>query len=73
MFLNGRTAMEFCHSDVGSVFDFSMLDELLPLSDSEAGNPNLFSKEDIERAKTLGADDFMVKAYYTTEEILKKM
>jgi DNA-binding response OmpR family regulator len=34
---------------------------------------NLFSKEDISRAKLLGADDFMVKAYYTTEEIMTKV
>ena len=31
---------------------------------------NLFSKEDIQRAQALGIDDFMVKAYYTTEEII---
>jgi CheY-like chemotaxis protein len=34
---------------------------------------NLFSKEDIKRAKDLSIDDFMVKAYYTTEEILTKV
>ncbi len=34
---------------------------------------NLFSKEDIQKAKTLGIEDFMVKAYYTTEEILTKV
>ncbi|HEX9503948.1 MAG TPA: response regulator [Patescibacteria group bacterium] len=34
---------------------------------------NLFSKEDIKRAKDLSIDDFMVKAYYTTEEILTRV
>ena len=34
---------------------------------------NLFSKEDIQRAKDLSIDDFMVKAYYTTEEILTRV
>ena len=34
---------------------------------------NLFSKEDIQRAKNLGIEDFMVKAYYTTEEIVTKV
>jgi CheY-like chemotaxis protein len=34
---------------------------------------NLFSKEDIQKAKSLGIEDFMVKAYYTTEEILTKV
>ncbi|MBX4186822.1 MAG: response regulator [Candidatus Doudnabacteria bacterium] len=34
---------------------------------------NLFGKEDIKRAKDLNIDDFLVKAYYTTEEILSKV
>jgi len=34
---------------------------------------NLFSKEDIQKAKSLGIEDFMVKAYYTTEEILARV
>ena len=34
---------------------------------------NLFSKEDINRAKNLSIDDFMVKAYYTTEEIMTRV
>jgi CheY-like chemotaxis protein len=34
---------------------------------------NLFSKEDIKRAKDLSIDDFMVKAYYTTEEIMTRI
>ncbi len=34
---------------------------------------NLFSKEDIQKAKSLNIDDFMVKAYYTTEEILTRV
>ena len=34
---------------------------------------NLYSKEDIEKAKKLGIDDFMVKAYYTTEEIMTRI
>lgn len=34
---------------------------------------NLFGKEDIKRAKSLNIEDFLVKAYYTTEEILTKV
>jgi CheY-like chemotaxis protein len=34
---------------------------------------NLFSKEDIQRAKAMNIDNFMVKAYYTTEEILTRV
>jgi CheY-like chemotaxis protein len=34
---------------------------------------NLFSKEDMQKAKSLGITDFMVKAYYTTEDILTKV
>lgn len=34
---------------------------------------NLFGKEEIEKAKQLEIDDYMVKAYYTTEEILARI
>lgn len=34
---------------------------------------NLWSNQDILKAKSLKADDYMVKAYFTTEEILKKI
>jgi DNA-binding response OmpR family regulator len=34
---------------------------------------NLWSNKDILRVQTLHADAYMVKAYYTTEEILKKI
>ena len=34
---------------------------------------NLWSNEDILKAKSLKADDYMVKAYFTTEEILNKI
>ncbi|OGE80392.1 MAG: hypothetical protein A2660_01915 [Candidatus Doudnabacteria bacterium RIFCSPHIGHO2_01_FULL_45_18] len=34
---------------------------------------NLYSKEDIQKAKSLSIDDFMVKAYHTTEEILDRV
>jgi CheY-like chemotaxis protein len=34
---------------------------------------NLFSKEDMQRTKKLTVEDFLVKAYYTTEEILDKV
>ena len=34
---------------------------------------NLFGKEEIEKAKQLNIDDYLVKAYYTTEEILTKV
>lgn len=34
---------------------------------------NLFGKEEIQKAKELSIDDYMVKAYYTTEEILARL
>ncbi|MBL8030397.1 MAG: response regulator [Candidatus Doudnabacteria bacterium] len=34
---------------------------------------NLWSNQDILKAKSLKADDYMVKAYFTTEEILNKI
>jgi DNA-binding response OmpR family regulator len=34
---------------------------------------NLFSKEDMLRTKNLTVEDFMVKAYHTTEEILDRV
>ncbi len=34
---------------------------------------NLWSNQDILKAKSLKADDYVVKAYFTTEEILKKI
>ncbi len=34
---------------------------------------NLFSKEDVARTKKLTVDDFLVKAYHTTEEILDRV
>ena len=34
---------------------------------------NLWSNQDILRAQALKADGYMVKAYFTTEEILKKI
>lgn len=34
---------------------------------------NLYSKEDIARTKAMNVEDFMVKAYHTTEEILDRV
>ncbi|MEJ0021836.1 MAG: response regulator [Candidatus Doudnabacteria bacterium] len=34
---------------------------------------NLFGKEEIQKAKELNIDDYMVKAYYTTEEIVTRL
>lgn len=34
---------------------------------------NLFSKEDVQRTKQLTIEDFLVKAYHTTEEILQRV
>lgn len=34
---------------------------------------NLYSKEDIARTKSMNVEDFMVKAYHTTEEILERV
>jgi two-component system response regulator VicR len=34
---------------------------------------NLFSKEDIQRTKGSTVEDYMVKAYHTTEEILDRV
>jgi DNA-binding response OmpR family regulator len=34
---------------------------------------NLGEKDDIKKAKELGADDYMVKAHFTTKEITEKI
>ena len=34
---------------------------------------NLWSKQDIERTKSLSIEQFMVKAYHTTEDILEEV
>jgi CheY-like chemotaxis protein len=34
---------------------------------------NLWSKDDIERTKKLSIEEFMVKAYHTTEDILEEV
>jgi CheY-like chemotaxis protein len=34
---------------------------------------NLFNKEDIDRTRKLTIEDFLVKAYHTTEEILDRV
>ena len=58
---------------------FQILENIRKNKDPQVANAavivlsNLFSKEDIQRAKTLAIDDFMVKAYYTTEEILTRV
>ncbi len=58
---------------------FQILEKVRKGGDKQIANTsvivlsNLFSKEDIQRAKSLGIEDFMVKAYYTTEEILAKV
>ena len=34
---------------------------------------NLGQEDDIEKAKEMGADDYLVKAHFTTEEIISKI
>lgn len=34
---------------------------------------NLGSKEDIEKARSLGADDFMIKANFTLDDLMEKL
>lgn len=58
---------------------FGVLEEMRKSSDSELANTkviilsNLWSKEDIERTKKLSIEEFMVKAYHTTEDILEEV
>jgi len=58
---------------------FSVLGSIRKSSDSSLASTkviilsNLWSKEDIERAKGLSIEEFLVKAYHTTEEILEEV
>lgn len=58
---------------------FSVLETMRKSPDSQLANTkviilsNLWSKEDIERTKKLSIEEFMVKAYHTTEDILEEV
>lgn len=58
---------------------FSVLEKMRKSSDTQLANTkviilsNLWSKEDIERTKKLSIEEFMVKAYHTTEDILEEV
>jgi CheY-like chemotaxis protein len=58
---------------------FTVLENMRKSADSKLANTkviilsNLWSKEDIERTKKLSIEDFMVKAYHTTEDILEEV
>ena len=58
---------------------FSVLGAIRKNSDPKLANTkviilsNLWSKEDIERAKNLSIEEFLVKAYHTTEDILEEV
>lgn len=58
---------------------FSVLGEIRKNPDTSLANTkviilsNLWSKSDIERAKNLTIEEFLVKAYHTTEEILDEV
>lgn len=58
---------------------FSVLETMRKSVDSKLANTkviilsNLWSKEDIERTKKLSIEEFMVKAYHTTEDILEEV
>jgi CheY-like chemotaxis protein len=58
---------------------FAVLETLRKSSDSTVANTkviilsNLWSKDDIERTKKLSIEQFMVKAYHTTEDILDEV
>jgi OmpR family response regulator RpaB len=58
---------------------FSVLENMRKSADSKLANTkviilsNLWSKEDIERTKKLSIEEFMVKAYHTTEDILEEV
>ncbi|MDR3642053.1 MAG: response regulator [Candidatus Doudnabacteria bacterium] len=58
---------------------FGVLEKIRGNSDKKLANipvivlSNLWSNQDILRAKALKADEFMVKAYFTPDEILAKL
>jgi OmpR family response regulator RpaB len=58
---------------------FGVLETMRKNSDSKLANTkvvilsNLWSKDDIERTKKLSIEEFMVKAYHTTEDILEEV
>lgn len=58
---------------------FTVLETMRKSADSKLANTkviilsNLWSKEDIERTKKLSIEEFMVKAYHTTEDILEEV
>ncbi|MBX4204976.1 MAG: response regulator [Candidatus Doudnabacteria bacterium] len=58
---------------------FTVLETMRKSADSKLANTkviilsNLWSKEDIERTKKLSIEQFMVKAYHTTEDILEEV
>ncbi len=58
---------------------FGVLETIRKNSDSKMASTkviilsNLWSKDDIERTKKLSIEEFMVKAYHTTEDILEEV
>lgn len=61
-----------------AVDGFQILNEIRSMKDEVAKTPiimlsNLGQESDITKAKDLGADDYLVKAHFTTEEIVKKV
>lgn len=86
---NGKEAVEMFNQETPDLMlldlmmpemdGFGVLESIRKNPDSTKANTpvivlsNLWSNEDILKAKSLKADDYMVKAYFTTEEILKKI
>ena len=86
---DGKTAIEVWQAEKPDIVlldlmlpetdGFQILEKIRKDPDPKVANAsvivlsNLFSKKDIEKAKNLSIDDFMVKAYYTTEEIFTRV
>ena len=61
-----------------AVDGFQILSEIRSMKDEVGKTPiimlsNLGQESDIEKARELGANDYLVKAHFTTEEIVKKV
>ncbi len=86
---NGKTALEVLQAEkpdlvlldlmLPEMDGFHVLENIRKSSDPVLAKTkviilsNLWSKQDIERTKSLTIEQFMVKAYHTTEDILEEV
>jgi CheY-like chemotaxis protein len=86
---NGKTALEVWEKEkpdlvlldlmLPQMDGFGVLEEIRKHKDPKVSGTkviilsNLWSKADIERTKKLTIEEFMVKAYHTTEDILEEV